>query len=73
MTLRITIETEAGKKLRADQVTATTVGEPLKRLTLAEALTWVETNVTDLASARNALKEIAKVLFLLQGEVRRKG
>lgn len=70
--LRITIETEEGKKLRADQVTIAAAGEALSRLTLAEALTWVETNVTDLASARNALKEIVKALFVLRGKVRRK-
>jgi hypothetical protein len=66
---KVTITTTQGDKLRADQAAA--ASNPLNNLTLAQALTWIDSNLTDLASAKVALKQIVKALFMLQREVER--
>ncbi len=71
MTTKVTITTPAGDALRADQAAA--ASNPFDGITLAQALTWVDNNVTDLASAKVALKQIVKALFMLKREVERKG
>ncbi len=71
MTNKVTITTPQGDALRTDQAAAGS--NPLDKITLAQALTWVDANVTDLASAKVALKQIVKALFMLKREVERKG
>lgn len=44
---------------------------PLAGLTVTQALAWIDNNVTDLATARTALKQMAKVLFILDRRVDR--
>lgn len=44
---------------------------PLDGLTVAQALSWVDSNVTDLPSAKVAMKHIIKALFVLRAEVKR--
>jgi hypothetical protein len=69
---RVSITTTEGETLRQAQQTAQTTGNPLDSLTLAQALAWIDTNVADLASARAALKHLAKLLFVMRAEVHRR-
>ena len=68
----VSITTTEGETLREAQLTAQAAGNPLDSLTLADALLWIDTNVADLASAIDALKHLAKLLFVLHAEVHRR-
>lgn len=63
---KVIVKTPEGDRLRQDQGSA--VNNPLDTLTLAQALTWIDNNVADLASARTALKQLAKLVFVLRAE-----
>jgi len=69
---RVTITTAEGDTLRQSKQTAQTAGNPLDRLTLAQALSWIDGNVNDLTSARTALKHLAKLVFVLRAEAQRR-
>ncbi len=69
---RVAITTSEGDALRQSQQTAQTTGNPLDNLTLAQALTWIDSNVTDLNSARTALKHLATLVFVLRAEAQRR-
>ncbi len=49
---------------RDDQI-AGSIGEVFYRMTPAQADDWIETNVVDLATARRALKIVARLLLAL--------
>ncbi len=66
---QITITTPEGDALRQAQQAA--AGNPIDNLTLPDALSWIDANVVDLPSARAALKQMAKILFVLRAEIRR--
>jgi hypothetical protein len=59
---KVVIKTPQGDQLRQDKLAA--ANNPLDGLTLTQALTWVDANVSDLASARSALKQIVKLIFV---------
>lgn len=61
---KVVVKTPEGDRLRQDEAAA--VNNPLETLTLAQALTWIDNNVTDLASARAGLKHLAKLVFVLR-------
>jgi hypothetical protein len=63
---QVVVKTPEGDRLRQDQAAA--VNNPLESLTLAQALTWVDANVNDLASARTALKHLARLVFILRAQ-----
>jgi hypothetical protein len=54
-----TPEGQAQRQAQADAGT-----NPFDALTLVQALAWIDANVTDLASARTALKQAAKMIFI---------
>jgi hypothetical protein len=66
---RATITTSEGDALRQSQQAA--ASNPIDGLTLAEALAWIDTNVVDLPSARAALKQLAKILFVVRAQAQR--
>jgi hypothetical protein len=66
---RVTITTTEGDALRQTQQAA--VSNPIDSLTLADALAWIDANVVDLPSARAALKQLAKTMFVLRAQVQR--
>jgi hypothetical protein len=66
---QVSVTTSEGDALRQSQQAGTS--NPLDTLTLAQALTWIDANVTDLNSARLALKQLAKLLFILRADVQR--
>jgi hypothetical protein len=45
----------------------------LKTYTVAEAQAWIDTNVTDLASAKTALKHVAQAIVFFRDFIRIKG
>lgn len=61
--------TPKGDALRTAKTQAGT--NPLDGLTVTQALTWIDSNVTDLPSARTALKQMVKTLFILDRRVDR--
>jgi hypothetical protein len=69
---KITLTTPEGDRFR--QVKAAAANNPLDGLTLAQALQYIEDNVTNFASAKTALKHLTKLVFVLyaQQEVERK-
>ncbi len=69
---QVSITTTEGDALREAQLTSQAAGNPLDNLTLAQALTWIDSNVADLASTADALKHLAKLLFVLRAEVHRR-
>jgi hypothetical protein len=66
---QVSITTSEGDALRQSQQTG--ASNPLETLSLAQALTWIDANVTDLNSARLALKQLAKLLFVLRADLQR--
>jgi len=62
----VTISTAAGDAFRQTQSAA--ANNPLDSLTLSQALTFIDTNVTDLNSARQVLKHLTKLIFLQRAE-----
>lgn len=66
---RIRVSTPAGAALRDGKADSST---PLDALTVKQALNWLDTNVTDLASARTALKHLTRLIFTLRAERDRK-
>ncbi len=65
----VTISTPKGDAVRAAQTQAG--ANPLNGLTVTQALAWIDSNVTDLASARTALKQIVKVVFIQERRIDR--
>jgi hypothetical protein len=65
----VTVTTAQGDALRQAR---TAVGSnPIDNLTMAQALAWVDANVTDLPSARNALKHLVKLILILRADLER--
>jgi hypothetical protein len=64
--------TPTADALVVDLATAKTESgtNPLDNLTVAQALAWIDANVTDLASARTALKQVVKVLGIHERRLR---
>ncbi len=67
--MAIQISTPEGNALRQAKTDAGT--NPVDSLTLAQALVYLQNNVTDLASAKAYLAQLTKVLFVLRAEVQR--
>lgn len=65
----VTVSTVEGDALRQARSAAGT--NPLDNLTMAQALAWVDANVTDLPSARNALKHLLKIILILRADLDR--
>jgi hypothetical protein len=66
---KVTVSTSTGQALRTDQAADT--NNPIESLTLAQALTYIDNNVVDLASARVALKHLCKIVFVLRADYNR--
>ncbi len=66
---KVTITTSEGDTLR--QSLQAGASNPLDPLTLAQALTWIDSNATDLNSARIALKQLTKLVFILRADLQR--
>src|SRR2546423_690269 len=62
----ISVTSAKGETLRQTQIAAR--NNPLDGLTLDQALTYIDANVVDLASARTALKHLARIVFVIQAE-----
>ena len=56
-------------KLIAESYKSEEINNPLDGLTPTQVENWVNNNVTDLASAKNALIKIGRVLIILQAEI----
>jgi hypothetical protein len=67
---KVAISSDAGENLR--QAKAAAANNPLDGLNLTQALTYLDANVTDVASVRAALKHITKLLFVLQASHERR-
>lgn len=65
----IQITTNKGNAVRTAQTQAG--ANPLDNLTVTQALAWIDANVTDLASARTALKQMVKVVFIQERRIAR--
>ena len=65
----VTVTTNEGNALRQARTAAGT--NPLDNLTMAQALAWIDANVTDLPSARNALKHLVKLILILRNDLDR--
>jgi hypothetical protein len=63
---RVVISTPHGNNLRHAQ--AAVADNPLEGLTMPEVLAYLDTNVTDVAGARQALKYLAHQFFVLRAE-----
>jgi len=61
---KVAISSDAGENLRQAKAAATS--NPLDGLNLTQALAYLDANVTDVATARTALKNIVKLVFVLQ-------
>jgi hypothetical protein len=66
---QVSVTSTEGDAFRQTQTAAN--NNPLNGLTLAQALTYIDNNVTDLASARTALKHLTRLVFLLRAEYER--
>ena len=51
-------------EIAQDEKDAEEASNPLSNVTYEQAETWIENNVTDLASAKVALKKIVKLILL---------
>ncbi len=69
--MAIQISTSQGNAARQAKADAGT--NPVDGLTLAQALTYLQNNVTDLASAKVYLAHLTKLVFVLRADVARKG
>ncbi len=67
----IQITTPAGEAARKAKTDAGT--NPIDNLTLAQALTYLQNNVTDLPSAKMYLAHLTKLVFVLRANSARKG
>ena len=65
-----TISTPEGDAFR--QIQSTAINTPLDNLTLPQALAWIDANVTDLSTTRDALKYLVRLIYLQQAEMARK-
>jgi hypothetical protein len=68
--MAIQISTPEGNVLRQAKADAGT--NPVDALTLAQVLTYLQNNVTDINSAKAYLAQLTKILFVLRADVRRK-
>ncbi len=64
---KIRVSTAEGKAARDDRRDAK-AGAALDGLTYPQAEAWIETNVTSLATAKTALKQLTKLVFMLQAD-----
>ena len=65
----VTVSTPQGNALRQAKTDAGT--NPLDNLTLPQATAWIDANVTDLPSARTALKNLVKLILILRNDLDR--
>ncbi len=65
----VTVTTSEGNALRQARTAAG--ANPLDNLTMVQALAWIDANVTDLPSARNALKHLVKLILILRNDLDR--
>lgn len=65
----VTVSTVQGDTLRQARTAAGT--NPLDGLTMVQALAFIDANVTDLPSARNALKHLVKLILILRADLER--
>lgn len=63
---RVVISTPHGNNLR--QAQGAVKDNPLDGLTMPEVLSYLDSSVTDMASARKAVKYLAHQLFVLRAE-----
>ncbi len=68
--MAIQISTPEGNALRQAKTDAGT--NPIDNLTLAQALAYLQNNVTDLNSAKVYLAHLTKLVFILRAELQRK-
>lgn len=66
---KVKVTTSAGDTYRTYKTQAG--ANPLEGLTVTQAVNWIDSNVTDLPSAKVALKHIIKALFVLKAEINR--
>jgi hypothetical protein len=66
---RVAVTTNEGDALR--QAKAAAGNNPLDGLTLKQALDHIDAEVKDLASARTALKNLARLIFVMRAESER--
>lgn len=64
---RVTVSSDSGQKLR--QIDRQGQPNPLSDLTAA--LAWIDSNVTDVASARVALKHLTRLIHRIAADVER--
>lgn len=67
----IQVQTSEGQAARQSKTDAGT--NPIANLTLAQALNYLSTNVTDLASAKTYLGHLTKVVFVMAAVLKQKG
>lgn len=65
----IQITSTQGDAVRTAQTQAG--ANPLDGLTVTQALAWIDANVTDLATAKTALKQMVKVIFIQERRIDR--
>jgi hypothetical protein len=66
---RVTITTQEGDDVRLAQTQAGT--NPINSLTLTQALAYLQSNVTDLPSARVYLAHLTKLVFIQERRIAR--
>jgi len=66
---QVSITTQEGDDLRTAQQQAG--ANPINNLTLAQALTYLQSNVTDLPSARTYLAHLTKLVFIQERRIAR--
>jgi hypothetical protein len=65
----VSVTTVQGDALRQAKAAAGT--NPLDGLTMTQALAFIDANVTDLPSARTALKHLVKLILILRADFER--
>lgn len=64
---QVRVSTPEGAATRADRQAAR--GGIFDKITYAEADAWIETNVTSLATAKTALKQLLKLCYINHAEI----
>lgn len=64
---KVKISTPEGEAARADTLAAS--GGVFDTFTYQQVDQWIETNVTSLATAKTALKQLAKLVFINHAEI----
>lgn len=63
------LDAEAQAAADAQELQDEIVASPLTGVTFAQAVAWIDTNVTDLASAKAALKKIVKEIIIMKKQI----